>query len=145
MMHIVRLVSLKYSTAQRMACLSLLALVALAPAARAATCSTAFCTLDMNSRIWINNNTWGQDASPAGWSESITTNSSNSFRIDFNWPTGPNNNSVKAYPSAVLGWHWGWHFPSGTGLPMQLSANRDSIRATATGQLWVRRHRQRRL
>jgi hypothetical protein len=33
---------------------------------------------------------------------------------------------VKAYPSAVFGWHWGWHFPSGsTGLPTQLSANQN--------------------
>ena len=92
--------------------------------AQAATCNTAFCTLDLNTRIWVNNNTWGQDSSPAGWSESITTNSSTAWRTDFNWPSGPNNNSVKAYPSAVLGWHWGWHF-QGTGLPVQLSANRD--------------------
>jgi Glycosyl hydrolase family 12/Ricin-type beta-trefoil lectin domain-like len=102
--------------------LPLLCILTLPGLAQAATCSASFCTLDMNSRIWINNNTWGQDSSPAGWSESVTTNSSNSFRIDFNWPTGANNNSVKAYPSAVLGWHWGWHF-QGTGLPVQLSAN----------------------
>ncbi|MBC8132073.1 MAG: RICIN domain-containing protein [Deltaproteobacteria bacterium] len=25
----------------------------------------------------------------------------------------------------MLGLHWGWHFPTGTGLPSQLSANRD--------------------
>lgn len=91
---------------------------------QAATCNTAFCTLDLNPRIWVNNNTWGQDSSPAGWSESITTNSSTAWRTDFNWPSGANNNSVKAYPSAVLGWHWGWHFQN-TGLPVQLSANRD--------------------
>ncbi|HEV7608351.1 MAG TPA: RICIN domain-containing protein [Steroidobacteraceae bacterium] len=96
----------------------------LAGAANAATCSGAFCTLDLNSTIWVNNNTWGQDASPAGWSESITTNSGSAWRTDFNWPSGANNNSVKAYPSAVLGWHWGWHFQN-TGLPVQLSANRD--------------------
>lgn len=97
----------------------------LASPAGAATCSSQFCTLDMNSRIWINNNTWGVNSSPAGWSESITTLGANSFRIDFNWPTGSNNNSVKAYPSAVLGWHFGWHFPTGTGLPLQLSANQN--------------------
>ena len=109
----------------RTAGLLALALAGSGAGARAATCSAAFCTLDMNPRIWINNNTWGQDASPAGWSESVTTNGANSFRIDFNWPTGPNNNSVKAYPSAVLGWHWGWHFPTGTGLPTRLSANQN--------------------
>ena len=102
----------------------LLASLTLAGAAEAASCSAAFCTLDLNSSIWVNNNTWGQDASPAGWSESITTNSGNAWRTDFNWPSGANNNSVKAYPSAVLGWHWGWHFQN-TGLPVQLSANRD--------------------
>lgn len=113
------------SQALRLTCLSLLATFGIAPSAGAATCATSFCTVDLNSRIWINNNTWGQDASPAGWSESVTTNSANAFRTDFNWPNGANQNSVKAYPSAVLGWHWGWHFPTGTGLPVQLSANRD--------------------
>jgi hypothetical protein len=100
----------------------LLAIAGAARRADAGSCSTAFCTLDMNSRIWINNNTWGSDESPAGWSESITTNSSAAFRVDFNWPTGANNNNVKTFPSAVLGWHWGWHF-QGTGLPVQLSAH----------------------
>lgn len=92
--------------------------------AEAQTCSAAFCTIDMNSRIWLSNNTWGQDSSPPGWSESISRTGTSSFRIDFNWPTGPNNNAVKAFPSAVLGWHWGWHF-QGTGLPIQLSANQN--------------------
>jgi len=101
-----------------------LALAGTAGVTQAATCSAAFCTLDLNSTIWVNNNSWGSDSSPAGWSESITTNSSTAWRTDFNWPSGANNNSVKAYPSAVLGWHWGWHFPN-TGLPVQLSANRD--------------------
>jgi hypothetical protein len=101
-----------------------LALLGAAGAAQAASCNAAFCTLDLNSTIWVNNNTWGSDSSPAGWSESITTNSGSAWRTDFNWPSGANNNSVKAYPSAVLGWHWGWHFPN-TGLPVQLSANRN--------------------
>jgi Glycosyl hydrolase family 12/Ricin-type beta-trefoil lectin domain-like len=101
-----------------------LALLALTGAAQAATCNTNFCTLDLNSRIWVNNNGWGWESSPAGWSESITTNSSTAWRTDFNWPSGPNNNSVKAYPAAILGWHWGWHFQN-TGLPVQLSANRN--------------------
>jgi len=102
-------------------CLS--GIAAAARPARAGSCSAAFCTLDMNSKIWINNNTWGSASSPAGWSESITSNTSSSFRVDFHWPTGANNNSVKTYPSAVLGWHWGWHFQN-TGLPVQLSAHR---------------------
>jgi hypothetical protein len=102
-------------------CLGLLGMTGYA---QAANCTAAFCTLDLNTRIWVNNNTWGSDSSPAGWSESITTNSGSAWRTDFNWPTGANNNNVKAYPSAVLGWHWGWHFQN-TGLPVQLSANRD--------------------
>jgi hypothetical protein len=101
-----------------------LGLLAMAGITQAATCNAAFCTLDLNSTIWVNNNTWGSDSSPAGWSESITTNSGSAWRTDFNWPSGANNNSVKAYPSAVLGWHWGWHFQN-TGLPVQLSANRN--------------------
>jgi hypothetical protein len=101
-----------------------LALSGLAGAAQAATCNAAFCTLDLNSTLWVNNNTWGSDSSPAGWSESITTNSGTAWRTDFNWPSGANNNSVKAYPAAILGWHWGWHFQN-TGLPVQLSANRN--------------------
>jgi hypothetical protein len=117
----------KFQTAGVTALLCLIIIVGLSVAsprpAQAGSCSSAFCTLDMSSRIWINNNSWGSSASPAGWSESITTNSSNSFRVDFNWPTGANNNSVKAYPSSVLGWHWGWHFQN-TGLPVQLSAHR---------------------
>jgi len=109
----------------RIACLVCLLVSAAFPRlSHAATCSTEFCTLDMNSTIWINNNNWGSDSSPPNWFESITTNSSSSFRVDFDWPTGPNNNQVKAYPSAVLGWHWGWHF-QGTGLPVQLSANQN--------------------
>lgn len=102
--------------------LSLLTVFALPTLANAATCSTAYCSLDLNSTIWIHNNVWGSDSSPPGWSESITTNGSSSFRIDFNWPAGANNNGVKAYPSAILGWNWGWRF-QGTGLPTQLSAN----------------------
>jgi len=103
--------------------LGVLAITGASRRADAGTCADAFCTLDMNSRIWINNNTWGSDESPAGWSESITSNTSASFRVDFHWPSGPNNNNVKTYPSAVLGWHWGWHF-QGTGLPVQLSAHK---------------------
>lgn len=112
-----------YRTAGLAAILCLSVTLAISRPAEAGTCAPAFCTLDMNSRIWINNNSWGSSASPAGWSESITSNTSNSFRVDFNWPTGANNNSVKAYPSSVLGWHWGWHFRN-TGLPVQLSARR---------------------
>ena len=71
-----------------LACLALLAMTGLA---QAAACNSAFCTLDLNSTIWVNNNTWGSDSSPAGWSESITTNSGSAWRTDFNWPSGANN------------------------------------------------------
>ncbi|GEM_PF-976693 len=108
---------------------SLLTLVAsiFAEPARAATCNTPNCTLDLNSSIWINNNTWGSSNSPAGWAESVSTLSSTAWRTDFNWPLAGNltqDNSVKAYPSAVYGWHWGWHFPQTvTHLPQQLGAS----------------------
>jgi hypothetical protein len=93
----------------------------------AATCATPFCTLDLDTTLWINNNTWGSENSPPGWSESITTNSLTSWRTDFVWPVAGNpqqDNAVKAYPSAVYGWHWGWSFPqANTKLPQQLGAN----------------------
>lgn len=101
-----------------------LGLTAVTHVAQAQTCNQEFCALDMNSRIWVNNNTWGSGSSPAGWSESITIQGPNSFRTNFNWPSGPNNNSVKAFPSAVVGWHWGFR-KTGTGLPTQLSANQN--------------------
>jgi hypothetical protein len=117
----ISLISRAPRAARAVLCIALLTITGIA---QAATCNSAFCTLDLNSTIWVNNNTWGSDSSPAGWSESITTNSGTAWRTDFNWPSGANNNSVKAYPSAVLGWHWGWHFQN-TGLPVQLSAGRD--------------------
>lgn len=106
----------------RLASLSLLLIAA--AAAVAATCSTAYCTLDLNSRIYIFNNTWGSSSSPSGWWQTITTNSSTSWRTDFYWPSGSQNYNVKAYPSAVLGWHWGWK-KTGTGLPVQISAGKN--------------------
>jgi hypothetical protein len=92
------------------------------------TCNANFCTIDLNSNIYIMNNGWGWESSPSGWSESITRNSNTAWRTDFNWPSWPSgdsrNNNVKAYPSAILGWHWGWHFSqSATGLPRQLNSN----------------------
>ncbi len=75
-------------------------------------------------RIWVNNNTWGQDSSPAGLVRIHHHQQLHRLAHRFQLAQRPNNNSVKAYPSAVLGWHWGWHFQN-TGLPVQLSANRD--------------------
>jgi hypothetical protein len=42
---------------------------------------------------------------------------------DWSW-SGGNPNGVKTYSSIVFGWHWGWKV-SNTGLPLQLSANRN--------------------
>lgn len=126
------LTSLLAKYARSLSLLSVLAMSVTPQLATAATCSTAFCTLDMNNQIWINNNMWGQNSSSPGFSESITTLSANSFRVDFNWPNGINPNSVKTYPSAVFGWHFGWHFPIGSmGLPSQLSANRNVMTSYA--------------
>jgi len=126
------LTSLRSKFIRSLPLLSVLALTATPHLASAASCSTAFCTLDLNSTIWINNNMWGQNSSSPGFSESITTLGANSFRVDFNWPNGINPNSVKTYPSAVFGWHFGWHFPIGSmGLPTQLSANRNVMTSYA--------------
>ena len=108
--------------------LSLTALAAAfaVPEAGAATCSTEGCTLPMTSSLYVNNNTWGSANSPAGWAESVTVSSASAWRVDFKWPVAGNptqDNAVKAYPSAVYGWHFGWYYPqSATQLPQQLSA-----------------------
>lgn len=107
--------------------LSSLCLLPLAFAeADAATCSTPGCSLPLNPSIYINNNTWGSANSPAGWAESVTVSSATAWQVGFDWPIAGNpeqDNAVKAYPSAVYGWHWGWYYPqSATQLPQQLSA-----------------------
>ncbi|MEU8656594.1 GH12 family glycosyl hydrolase domain-containing protein [Actinoplanes philippinensis] len=76
----------------------------------------------VRGRFWVNNNVWGR-ADGAG-SQCVWENglSGDSLSWGTRWTWSGDNTKVKSYASAVLGWHWGWKVPSGTGLPIQLSA-----------------------
>jgi hypothetical protein len=78
-------------------------------------------------KYYISNNQWG--ASGASGTQTIwsTCNSGNTIGWGTSWQwSGGSNAQVKSYASAILGWHWGWHFPQSTsGLPVQISANRN--------------------
>lgn len=92
-----------------------------APAQAASTCNSGG-SYDMG-KYWITNNLWGA-GSGSGW-QCIWTNSQSGNNISWgtNYSWSGASNSVKSYDAAILGWHWGWR-RSGTGLPVQLSANR---------------------
>lgn len=92
-----------------------------APAQAAGTCDH-FAAID-RGKYWINNNVWGRD-SGSGW-QCIWDNWQSGNDIGWGTSYGWSGTSytVKSYSAAILGWHWGWR-RSGTGLPVQLSANR---------------------
>ncbi|MEG3634400.1 GH12 family glycosyl hydrolase domain-containing protein [Micromonospora palythoicola] len=75
-------------------------------------------------KYWIPNNQWG--ATGATGSQCIWSNGGPGDPIywgtSYTWSGDPS--SVKSYAAAILGWHWGWRRPN-TGLPVQVSANRD--------------------
>jgi hypothetical protein len=84
---------------------------------------TAYASIILG-KYWINNNVWGASGA-SGWQGIWSTCSSGNtigWGTDWSW-TGAAS-QVKSYASAVLGWHWGWKV-SGTGLPVQLSANKN--------------------
>jgi hypothetical protein len=70
-------------------------------------------------KYWINNNWWGNSNATGTQSIWDTCSSGNTigWGTSWNWTGG---SGVITYASAVLGWHYGWHF-SNTGLPVQLS------------------------
>ena len=80
-------------------------------------------SIDMG-KYWINNNLWGKGSGSGSQCISAASTSGNSiaWSTRFNWSGQAN--TVKSYASSVLGWHWGVKRPD-TGLPVQLSANRD--------------------
>jgi hypothetical protein len=104
----------------------------------AGACQASTCTADMPQqgktstsgasivlgKYWINNNLWG--ASGATGTQSIwsTCSSGNTIGWGTDWTWSGAAGQVKSYASAVLGWHWGTKV-SGTGLPVQLSANKN--------------------
>src|SRR2546429_380996 len=98
---------------------ALMILLAVKPARAASTCG-AFATITVG-KYWLNNNLWGQN-SGSGW-QCVWNSSSSGSTIGWgtNWSWTGQQNTVKSYTSAVLGWHWGTH-SSNTGLPIQVSA-----------------------
>lgn len=93
-----------------------------APALAAGSCND-YASITQG-KYWINNNVWGK-SSGSGWQciwDNYTSGSTIGWGTTWDW--SGQSNSVKSYASSVLGWHWGWK-RSGTGLPVQLSANRN--------------------
>jgi len=77
---------------------------------------------------WLNNNQWGKDAGKGSQCVWETGRSGDTFGWGTSWKWTGEQNSVKSYVSAVLGWHWGFK-AQGTGLPIRLSAGR-SVRSS---------------
>lgn len=85
--------------------------------------STAYAKINFNnSKYYLFNNTWGS-SSVSGWWETIYYNSDTNLGYVWDWPTTAG--GVKAYPSIVSGWHWTDGYTAGSGLPTQLSANKN--------------------
>ena len=93
----------------------------------AASSTTEPATYITAGKYWINNNWWGVSGlsgSQCIWQTCLSGNTLG-WGTSFSWTTGATN-SVKTYASVVLGWHYGTIIPnSTTGLPVQLSANRN--------------------
>ncbi|HWS38597.1 MAG TPA: cellulose binding domain-containing protein [Actinoplanes sp.] len=91
-----------------------------APATTGPEDCTDFAAL-VSGKYWVNNNVWGK-ADGTG-SQCVRQNglTDASLSWDTRWTWAGDNTKVKSYASAVLGWHWGWKVPSGTGLPVRLS------------------------
>ncbi|WP_146179904.1 cellulose binding domain-containing protein [Micromonospora sp. RP3T] len=75
-------------------------------------------------KYWIPNNQWG--GSSGSGSQCIWTSGGSGDRISWgtSYSWSGQAGTVKSFAAAILGWHWGWR-RSGTGLPVQLSANRN--------------------
>lgn len=75
-------------------------------------------------KYWIPNNQWG--AGTGSGSQCVWTSGGSGDNIrwgtSYNWSGQAG--TVKSFAAAILGWHWGWR-RQGTGLPVQLSANRN--------------------
>lgn len=69
---------------------------------------------------WLSNNQWGRDAG-SGTQCVRLLGDAPAWSTDWRW--SGEQNAVKSYASAVLGWHWGWKVPrERTGLPVRLSS-----------------------
>jgi hypothetical protein len=95
-------------------------LSAASSAAAAKTCAPGG-TITLGE-YYLFDNEWG--ASSGSGSTCVSGRRSGTTLIwTTNWSWTGSQYSVKAYPSAVLGWHWGWK-TTGTGLPVRLSTNK---------------------
>lgn len=75
-------------------------------------------------KYWVNNNLWGQGSGTGTQCVRRTCSDTNAITWETDWTWSMNQNQVKSFASAVLGWHWGSHV-QGTGLPIQISAGND--------------------
>lgn len=97
--------------------LALLLWLAGGAAAQVGTCQTNGCILDMSPTIYVLNNEWGNNGVGSG---SITVSSQTSWSTS--WDYAPSSDwTVISYPSAILGWQWGYRLAN-TGFPVQLAS-----------------------
>lgn len=86
------------------------------------TCEDTGAVVVGTGKYWINSNVWGRpsddtSSQQCSWLKCLAE-ANLAWGTSWNW-TG-DGNSVKAYPSVVLGWHWGLRVVN-TGLPVLLS------------------------
>lgn len=79
---------------------------------------------EAGSTYWINDNVWGR---PTGDTTSLqcawlSCESGGTIAWGTRWAWQGAGNTVKAYPSAIFGWHWGLK-ATNTGLPVALDGN----------------------
>ncbi|MEU5259798.1 hypothetical protein [Amycolatopsis sp. NPDC021455] len=103
------------------------------PAQAASACNNGG-LYDMG-KYWITNNLWGAGSGSGRQCIWTTSQSGNTISWGTSYSWSGSGSSVKSYDAAILGWHWGWR-RSGTGLPVQLSANR----SVSTGYSYNVRH-----
>jgi hypothetical protein len=117
--------------------LALLSALALWPAgpnvasAQDAGCATSQCVLDMAPPNYLFNNDWGNRGGAYGSGSIIVhTPLGGAGAADWStaWDYSPRSEwSVISYPSAVLGWEWGYRYPNATspaatGFPVQVNS-----------------------
>ncbi|GAA2478717.1 GH12 family glycosyl hydrolase domain-containing protein [Winogradskya humida] len=78
-------------------------------------------------KYWLNNNQWGKDTGTGTQCVTRSSLDGDTLAWSTTWDWTGQQNSVKSYASAVLGWHWGWK-AGNTGLPVRLS-DREPVNA----------------
>lgn len=74
-------------------------------------------------KYWLNSNLWGAETGTGSQSLWETSRSDATIAWGTRWDWSGQEESVKSYNCAVLGWHWGWK-QADTGLPLQLEEQR---------------------